>query len=98
MATKQQVIIKEPLWSIYDDARKKTWKETKTVRIVMATNIWHQSPLEKYMRADLQQYVGTVMNCHYESSNADIVWNPREAQQSQSGCVMNHLFLKVLQT
>lgn len=64
----------------------------------MATNIWHQSPLGKYMRADLQQYVGTVMNRHYESSNADVVWNPREAQQSQRGCVMNHLFLKVLQT
>lgn len=48
--------------------------------------------------ADLKQYVWTVVNCHYESSNTDVIWNPREAQQGQRGCVMDHLFFKVLQT
>lgn len=48
--------------------------------------------------ADLQQYVRTVVNCHDQSSNADVIRNPREAQQGQRGCVMDHLFFKVLQT
>lgn len=47
--------------------------------------------------ADLQQDVRTVVNCHDEGSNADVIWNPREAQQGERGCVMDHLFLKVLQ-
>lgn len=48
--------------------------------------------------ADLQQDVRTVVNCHHQSSNTDVIGNPREAEQGQRGCVMDHLFFKVLQT
>lgn len=38
------------------------------------------------------------MNSHNNGSNADVIGNPRETQENQSGCMMNHLLFEVLHT
>ena len=47
-------------------------------------------------KPDLQQIVGRVMQSHDESPRSDVIGKPREADENDSGHVVDDLFLEIL--